>query len=99
MRLFITFRDTTHDSRTRGDRVAWAGKYEDILNGRESQYRVRIESKGYETQKIRIDGLAEEAVQKITVVLVKLKEAEQQSHKGKQEIQPGKLRISSQGNE
>jgi hypothetical protein len=41
-RLFITFRDTTHDSATRGDWVGWVGKYEDIVNGREGQYRVRI---------------------------------------------------------
>jgi hypothetical protein len=41
-RLFITFRDTTHESPTRGDWVAWVGKYEDIVAGREGQYRVRL---------------------------------------------------------
>jgi hypothetical protein len=41
-RLFITFRDTTHESPTRGDWVAWVGRYEDIVEGREGQYRVRL---------------------------------------------------------
>ncbi len=38
----IVFRDTTHVSPTRGDFVAWVGTYEDIVNGREGQYRVRL---------------------------------------------------------
>lgn len=41
-RLFITFRDTTLDSRTRGDWVGWVGRYEDIAQRREGQYRVRL---------------------------------------------------------
>jgi hypothetical protein len=41
-RLFITFRDTTHDSPTKGDWVGWVGRYEDIVSGREGQYRVRL---------------------------------------------------------
>jgi len=41
-RLFITFRDTTLESPTRGDWVAWVGKYDDIPQGREGQYRVRL---------------------------------------------------------
>ena len=41
-RLFISFRDTTHESPTKGDWVAWVGKYEDIVNQREGQYRVRL---------------------------------------------------------
>ncbi len=41
-RLFISFRDTTHVSPTKGDWVAWVGKYEDIIAGREGQYRVRL---------------------------------------------------------
>jgi hypothetical protein len=41
-RLFISFRDTTHDSPTKGDWVGWVGKYDDIVNGAEGQYRVRI---------------------------------------------------------
>lgn len=41
-RLFLTFRDTTHESPTRGDWVGWVGRYEDIVKGREGQYRVRL---------------------------------------------------------
>ena len=41
-RLFITFRDTTLVSPTKGDWVAWVGTYEDITQGREGQYRVRL---------------------------------------------------------
>jgi hypothetical protein len=41
-RLVVTFRDTTHFSRTRGDWIAWVGRYEDLLQGREGQYRVRL---------------------------------------------------------
>lgn len=41
-RLFVTFRDTTHDSPTKGDWVAWVGRYSDIVEGREGQYRVRL---------------------------------------------------------
>jgi len=41
-RLFITFRDMTHESPTRGDWVGWVGTYEDIVNGREGQYRIRL---------------------------------------------------------
>ena len=41
-RLFITFRDTTHVSPTKGDWVAWVGTFEDIMCGRQGQYRVRL---------------------------------------------------------
>ena len=41
-RLFISFRDRTHETPTFGDWVAWVGSYSDILNGREGQYRVRL---------------------------------------------------------
>jgi len=41
-RLFISFRDTTLESPTQGDWVAWVGRYEDIVAGREGQYRVRL---------------------------------------------------------
>lgn len=41
-RLFISFRDRTHESPTQGDWVAWVGTYEDIAQGREGQYRVRL---------------------------------------------------------
>jgi hypothetical protein len=41
-RLFITFRDMAHESPTKGDWVAWVGAYEDVVSGREGQYRVRL---------------------------------------------------------
>lgn len=41
-RLFISFRDTTLESPTQGDWVGWVGTYDDILHGREGQYRVRL---------------------------------------------------------
>ena len=41
-RLFITFRDTAHESPTWGDWVGWVGAYDDIVHGREGQYRVRL---------------------------------------------------------
>jgi hypothetical protein len=41
-RLLISFRDMTHESPTRGDWVAWVGTFDDIVRGREGQYRVRL---------------------------------------------------------
>ncbi len=41
-RLFISFRDTTRESPTQGDWVGWVGAYDDIVQGREGQYRVRL---------------------------------------------------------
>ena len=41
-RLFITFRDTTRQSATQGDWVGWIGTYDDIVNGTEGQYRIRL---------------------------------------------------------
>ena len=41
-RLFISFRDRTHDTPTFGDWVAWVGTYEDVAKGKEGQYRVRL---------------------------------------------------------
>jgi hypothetical protein len=41
-RLLISFRDTTLESPTRGDWVAWVGTYKDIVEGRDGQYRVRL---------------------------------------------------------
>ncbi|MCW5934323.1 MAG: exo-alpha-sialidase [Fimbriimonadia bacterium] len=41
-RLFISFRDMMKGSATYGDWVGWVGKYEDIVKGREGQYRVRL---------------------------------------------------------
>lgn len=41
-RLFITFRDTTILSSTKGDWVAWVGTYEDIVAGRQGRCRIRL---------------------------------------------------------
>lgn len=43
-RLFISFRDRSVGalSPTQGDWVGWVGTYEDIVEGREGQYRVRL---------------------------------------------------------
>jgi len=41
-RLFISFRDGARGSPTQGDWVAWVGTYQDIAQGREGQYRVRL---------------------------------------------------------
>ena len=41
-RIVFVFRDTTHVSPTKGDFVAWVGTYDDIVEGREGQYRVRL---------------------------------------------------------
>ncbi|OPY88990.1 MAG: BNR/Asp-box repeat protein [Smithella sp. PtaU1.Bin162] len=41
-RLFITFRDILTNSPTCGDWVAWVGTYQDILEGRPGQYRIRL---------------------------------------------------------
>lgn len=41
-RIFLSFRDTTLESPTKGDWVGWVGTYEDIAEGREGQYRVRL---------------------------------------------------------
>jgi hypothetical protein len=41
-RLFITFRDMGRDSATKGDWAAWVGRYEELVTGKEGQYRVRL---------------------------------------------------------
>ncbi|HEU5117945.1 MAG TPA: sialidase family protein, partial [Isosphaeraceae bacterium] len=41
-RLFLSFRDTTLESPTKGDWVGWVGTFEDLEKGREGQYRVRL---------------------------------------------------------
>ncbi len=41
-RLLISFRDTALETPTQGDWCAWIGRYEDIVAGREGQYRVRL---------------------------------------------------------
>jgi hypothetical protein len=46
-RLFISFRDTCLESPTHGDWCGWVGTYEDIKNGGEGQYRIRIMKNHY----------------------------------------------------
>jgi hypothetical protein len=41
-RLFLSFRDMAHESPTRGDWVGWVGTYQDLVAGREGQYRLRL---------------------------------------------------------
>ncbi|MDZ7617110.1 MAG: exo-alpha-sialidase, partial [Patescibacteria group bacterium] len=41
-RLFIAFRDTAKESPTVGHFVGWVGTYDDIVAGREGQYRVKL---------------------------------------------------------
>lgn len=41
-RLFISFRDMASASPTKGDWVAWVGTYEDIVRGREGEFRIRL---------------------------------------------------------
>jgi hypothetical protein len=49
-RLFISFRDTEQHSPTLGDWVAWVGSYDDIVQGRAGDFRVRLKdnTKGYD---------------------------------------------------
>lgn len=46
-RLFISFRDMAKGSPTWGDWVGWLGTYDDIINGREGQYRIRLKDNTY----------------------------------------------------
>jgi membrane protease YdiL (CAAX protease family) len=41
-RLFATFRDQADRSPTKGDWVGWVGRWEDLVEGRPGQYRVRL---------------------------------------------------------
>jgi hypothetical protein len=41
-RLLVSFRDMADGSPTRGDWVAWVGTFDDLLEGRAGEYRVRI---------------------------------------------------------
>jgi hypothetical protein len=55
-RLFISFRDTTLESPTKGDWVAWVGNYQDIRQGREGQYRIRL-MRNYESADCAYPGV------------------------------------------
>ena len=41
-RLFVSFRDMAEGSPTKGDWVGWVGSFDDILGGREGEYRIRF---------------------------------------------------------
>lgn len=41
-RLVVTFRDMAANSATKGDWVAWVGRFEDLVTGAPGQYRVRL---------------------------------------------------------
>jgi len=47
-RLFVSFRDMARGSPTWGDWVGWVGTYDDIVQGREGQYRIRLMDNKYE---------------------------------------------------
>lgn len=61
-RLFISFRDRGIKTPSYGDWVGWIGKFEDLIKGREGQYRVRMKANfndcdtGYPTQHLLPDG-------------------------------------------
>ena len=42
-RLVVSFRDMAMGSPTHGDWVAWVGRFEDLLDGGDGQYRVRLQ--------------------------------------------------------
>jgi hypothetical protein len=46
-RLVVTFRDYNPASPTHGDWVAWVGRYEDIAQGTEGSYRIRLMKNHY----------------------------------------------------
>jgi hypothetical protein len=41
-RVLISFRDMARGSPTQGDWVAWVGTFDDIIGGREGEYRIRL---------------------------------------------------------
>ena len=41
-RLVVVFRDVAQPCPPRGHFVAWVGRYEDIIKGREGQYRIKL---------------------------------------------------------
>jgi len=48
-RLFISFRDMAKGSPTRGDWVAWVGRYDDLHSDKAGNYRVRLLKNHYRT--------------------------------------------------
>lgn len=41
-RIFMTFRDMALESPTKGDWVAWVGTYDDLVQGKEGEFRIRV---------------------------------------------------------
>lgn len=41
-RMIVCFRDLAENSPTRGSFIAWVGTYDDIINRREGQYRIKL---------------------------------------------------------
>ncbi len=41
-RLLVSFRDMSADSPTYGDWVAWVGTFDDIVMGRDGEFRIRL---------------------------------------------------------
>lgn len=48
-RLLVSFRDMADGSPTRGDWLAWVGTFDDLVHGRDGQYRVRLSRNWYRT--------------------------------------------------
>lgn len=61
-RLVIVFRDMAANSETKGDWVAWVGNWDDLVNNKEGQYRVRLKNNvdswdcGYSGLEVLPDG-------------------------------------------
>ena len=61
-RLFVAFRDTNRQSPTNGDWFGWVGTFDDLVQGRPGQYRVRLRHNtkgwdcGYTGVEVQPDG-------------------------------------------
>ena len=63
-RLVVVFRDTTRQSPTKGDWIAWIGQYQDITDGNQGQYRVRLmnNTNGFDCCYPGVEVLADDTV-------------------------------------
>lgn len=55
-RLFLTFRDMAHESPTKGSWVGWVGRWDDLVNNTQGQYRVYLK-KNYKAADCCYPGL------------------------------------------